>query len=54
MNKAITITWTEYMERFAPTLAEQERALRAAGIDPDPATWTAADVERAAEVLNRG
>jgi hypothetical protein len=37
---------------MAWTTKEAEKALKAAGIDPNPANWTAEDMIRAAEVLD--
>jgi hypothetical protein len=38
---------------FNLTLAEMQRALRKANINPDPQTWTEDVMEKVGEVLNR-
>jgi hypothetical protein len=45
-------TWLGFMLAHGPTLAQQERALRAVGLDPDPAAWSDDDLEVAARVLS--
>jgi len=44
------MTWTQYADR-RPSLGSMEKALKAAGIDPDCSKWSEADVQRAEEVL---
>lgn len=46
------LTWTDWMDQGF-SLPGMRKALQAAGIDPDPATWAPADVDRAALVLDR-
>ena len=47
--KKTTTRWYD----LHPTMEEMERRLKAAGVPTSPELWTAEDVLRAAEVLNK-
>jgi hypothetical protein len=46
------MSWATYMDAHAPSTTDMERALRAAGIDSDPATWSADTCADASKILD--